>query len=372
MKKIIYIVKTKLHYYPPCVSQIRMLKDSGYDVEVIYGTSDQNILDILSKEGIVCTKLNGISDENNNKIQRIISWVKYRFELKKVLKKRDKNIILWFGTAESILPMKGLLNHRKYISSFLELSDESMLKIKLLKKIVRKSLAWTVCEETRGYIMKYWWSETKTPFVFPNKPYNQIVTRNVEPSCEETKRIIDIIKNKKVIIYQGIIQNSEELIEFAKALNEIGKDYYLLLMGIDKYKSVDKIKQYYDKVLYFSYVPAPLHLEITSYAHIGITFYRNDSLNKAFCAPNKIYEYTGFGIPIICNNIPGLKNTVGAFKAAECCDLTCNNIINAINKIEKSYNEYEDNAHKFFQNTDNYSTLNKMLKEIEKEVKIKQ
>ena len=24
--KIVYIVKTKLHYYPPCISQIRMIK----------------------------------------------------------------------------------------------------------------------------------------------------------------------------------------------------------------------------------------------------------------------------------------------------------------------------------------------------------
>ncbi len=371
MKQIIYIVKTKLHYYPPCVSQIRMLKDSGYDVEVIYGTSDSNILDILSKEKIICTKLDGISDDNNSKIQKIISWLKYRWSLKKVLKNRDKNIILWFGTAESILPMKGLLKHRKYIASFLELSDESMLKIKLLKNMVKSSLAWTVCEETRGYIMKYWWSESKTPFVFPNKPYNQIVTRRVKSSCDETKKIIDIIKDKKIIIYQGIIQNSEELVEFAKALSKINKNYYLLLMGIDKYNSVKKINKYYDKVLYFNYVPAPLHLEITSYAHIGITFYRNDSLNKAFCAPNKIYEYTGFGIPIICNNIPGLKNTVGAYKAAECCDLTCDNIVNAIDRIEKAYNDYENNAYKFFKNTDNYLTLNKMLKEIEEKVNLK-
>lgn len=25
--KVLYIVKTQLHYYPPCISQIRMLKD---------------------------------------------------------------------------------------------------------------------------------------------------------------------------------------------------------------------------------------------------------------------------------------------------------------------------------------------------------
>ena len=48
--KVLYIVKTQLHYYPPCISQIRMLKDLGYDVEVLYGTSNESALKLLAKE----------------------------------------------------------------------------------------------------------------------------------------------------------------------------------------------------------------------------------------------------------------------------------------------------------------------------------
>lgn len=36
MKKVIYIVKSELHIYPPCIAQIRMLKKNGVDVEVWY------------------------------------------------------------------------------------------------------------------------------------------------------------------------------------------------------------------------------------------------------------------------------------------------------------------------------------------------
>ena len=46
--KVLYIVKTQLHYYPPCISQIRMLKDLGYDVEVLYGTSNESALKLLA------------------------------------------------------------------------------------------------------------------------------------------------------------------------------------------------------------------------------------------------------------------------------------------------------------------------------------
>lgn len=212
--------------------------------------------------------------------------------------------------------------------------------------------------------MRYWWNLKKLPYVFPNKPYNFSTAKNQLPTITETKKVINKIKNKKVILYQGIMQNTEELCEVAKALKELNKDYVLVLMGIDKYNSVEKIKEIYDNTIYVSYIPAPYHLEITSYAYIGITFYRDDSLNKVFCAPNKIYEYSGFGIPIIANNIPGLKNTVGKYNSAECIQLNKNNIIYAINKIENNYFTYSKNAKKFFDSTNNKDTMERLLLEI--------
>lgn len=165
---------------------------------------------------------------------------------------------------------------------------------------------------------------------------------------------------------QGILQNTDEILEVAKALQTMDAGYTLLLMGIDKYHSVDKIKAIYSNVEYVSYIPAPYHLEITSYAHIGIVFYRNDSLNKVFCAPNKIYEYSGFGIPMLANDIPGLKNTVGNAGAAECMELKSNNIVHAIQKIEEDYDTYSENAKKFFAGTDNLKTMKKLMGKITK------
>ena len=364
MSKIVYIVKTKLHYYPPCISQIRMIKDLGYEIEVLYGTSNSSALDLLEKENIKCIKIGNIKEDNTSKAEKIIEWIKYRRALVKQIRNYSKDTIFWFGTAESVIPLKGKLKNIKYIVSLLELLDDSLLKVKLLKNIVRNALTITVCEETRGYIMKYWWKLKYLPYVFPNKPYNQITDKNHMPSIPETKEIVEKIKNKKVILYQGIIQNSEEICEVAKGLNFINEEYILLLMGIDKYNSVGKIKRIYSNVIYVPYIPAPYHLEITSYAHIGITFYRNDSLNKAFCAPNKIYEYSGFGIPIIANNIPGLKNTIGNAGAAVCIDFSANNVVNAIKEIENNYDNFSKNAEAFFEMTDNKKTMKALLNDI--------
>ena len=362
MKKIVYIVKTKLHYYPPCISQIRMLKDLGIEVEVLYGSSEYSAIKILKEEKIVCTKVGNLNENEKFKFQKVINWLKFRLSLSKKMKCYDKNeTFFWFGTAETVIPMLGNLFKYKYIVSLLELMDKQHLKLFLLKPIVKKALAITVCEEGRAYLQKDWWNLKKLPFVFPNKTYKHERNKNITPSCDITKKYVKKIGNEKFIMYQGIIQNTEELIEIARALNKTIKKFKLVLMGIDKYNSVKKIKEIYDNILFIPYIPSPLHLEITSRAYIGITYYRPDDLNRVFCAPNKIYEYSGFGIPMLCNDVLGLKNTVGKSGAAVCIDLKEDNIVNAIDRIDKEYKEFSLKSTQFFESADNEATMKNLL-----------
>lgn len=362
MCKIVYIVKTKLHYYPPCISQIRMIKDLGVDIEVLYGTSEDTVLKLFDSENIKYKKIGNISVADT-KIGKLYNWYKFRKALKKEMKKYDlNNTIFWFGTAETAIPMKGLLKNKKYILTILELLDKRRTKLLLLKGIAKGAKAIAVCESTRAYLMKDWFELDNVPYVFPNKPYSQIRDRRHKPSCQITKEIIDKIKDENIILYQGMIQDTKEIIEIAKALNKTEKKYKLVLMGIDKFNSFPEVKKYYKNSIYYKYIPAPLHLEITSYARIGIAYYKEDSLNKIFCAPNKIYEYTGFGIPMLCNDVPGLKNTVGINKAAECIELNEENIIKAINKIDNNYEEYSKHALDFFEGENTLKTMEKLLK----------
>ena len=363
--KIVYIVKSRLHFYPPCVSQIRMLKKLGYEIEVLYGTCHERTLEILEKEKIKCYKVSNIDEEYFGKVNKLKGWIKFRKDLSKYLKKyNDKEIIYWFGNAETVIPMKGLLKGKRYIVSLLELLDNDQIKRRLLHGILENAIGITCCEETRAYIVKFWYGLKKLPTIFPNKPYEQITKRRVIPSSDITKKIINEIKDEQVIIYQGYLQNTEELIEIAKALKELNSNYKFVLMGIDLFNSFDKIKKVYNNCVFYSYVPAPLHLEITSYARIGILFYRPTILNNAYCAPNKIFEYGGLSIPMLGNDIPGLKNTIGANKAGKCINLKKENIVEAINEIEKNYDEFSKNSKEYFESIDNLETMKNFMKEL--------
>ena len=364
--KIFYVVYNYLDKYPPCLSQIRMLKKLNYDIEVIYGNCAASTLDILKKEKIKCTNIKYDSESKSNLFKRINSILKFRKELNRYLKKYKNNSLFWFGNAESAIVMKGKLKKICYIISLLELYDDyDKFRGRLLHGLVENALYITVCEETRSYLTQHWYKLDYLPIVFPNKSFEQIREKRIKPTSSLTKKIIDQVKDDNIIIYQGIIFRNCELMETAKALNELNKNYKLVLMGMDKDNVYKELKEIYSNTVFFDYVPSPLHLEITSYARIGILFYNPTSLNNVYCAPNKIYEYSGFGIPMIGNSIPGLNNTIGVNGAGICEKLNKEKIKDAINEIEKNYKTYSENATRFFEKCDNITTMKSFMNLVE-------
>jgi glycosyltransferase involved in cell wall biosynthesis len=92
------------------------------------------------------------------------------------------------------------------------------------------------------------------------------------------------------------------------------------------------------------YAAAPRHLEVTSHAHIGLAFYSPVSLNNVFCAPNKVWEYAGFGLPILGNNIPGLEATIGKHGAGLCVPISEDAIAQALAEIDRRYSDMSRRA----------------------------
>lgn len=364
-KKIIYIVKSDLAYYPPCMSQICMLDDLGVDIEVWFGSSKYTAVDILGNRGIPYVELVDPRGKLPGKLDKLNNWASFRKAVKNRLKTVDRpDTILWFGTAETAMPMVGALTGWTYVASALELNDDNETKKKLMGRICREATAVTACEETRSYIMRSWWGLERLPYVFPNKPYGMELRRELPLTCDETRRIAEDMKGKKFVIYQGILHEETYVAEIAKALKELGGEYPLVLMGIDNSDMAPRIKAVYENTYYYPSIPAPKHLEVTSRAYIGVVFYKADILNEAFCAPNKIYEYSSFGLPMLANDIPGLTNTVGNAGCAECVPLEKDSIIEAIKRIDADYSRYSNAADKFFASTDNTIELKRLLRDI--------
>lgn len=111
MKKVIYIVKSELHIYPPCIAQIRMLKKNGVDVEVWYGSCAKQLLAIFDAENIPYVDLHEQRGKLPGKLDRLNNWYQFASAVKKKMKtvKDASQTLFWFGTAETAMPMVGKL-----------------------------------------------------------------------------------------------------------------------------------------------------------------------------------------------------------------------------------------------------------------------
>ena len=363
---VYYIVKSNLHYYPPCMSQIKMLQDSGVNVIVLYGSSEKVALEELESRGIHFVELSDPRGKYKGIVDKANNWIKFREALKSYIRTIDKEkSLLWFGNAETALPMIGLIENKyNYIITYLELLDHKRNRIRLLKGLSQHAKAIVTCQETRSYLMQYWFGLAKLPYTIPNKPYALNVGKKAPITTEKGKYVLNEVDGHKYIIYQGIFQDVEYLEVVARVLNDCYPDIYFVMMGIDKRNVVQHIKDIYKNTVYVDYIPAPLHLEVTSNAYIGLLFYNPDSLNKAFCAPNKIFEYSCFGLPIIGNNIPGLTNTIGSCGAGICTDFSYSNIKEAIREIVLHYDEFSKRSEKFYHSINNQDTITRIIEDV--------
>ena len=89
-----------------------------------------------------------------------------------------------------------------------------------------------------------------------------------------------------------------------------------------------------------------------------------DVINPIYCAPNKIYEYTKFSKPIICNDIPALRSVVDRYKCGGIVEqpMTPESITKAILDIEKNYDELKEGAMSFYNSVDIYDIISDIIK----------
>lgn len=356
--KIVYILKKGLKCYPPCLAQVLYLNDLGVELEVYHGSESKAVIDILDKRGIKHFTLKSDRD-NSNKIQSIFTLLKYTKEIKKIIKSINKDDILWFGNCESVLTIGKQLKGRKFVLSVLELYETNTIYGKFLTKHINSALAVLCCEKHRAEIMRVWYKMDKTPYILPNKPYNNDNELNEKNLPEDVIDRIEKIKGKNVLLYQGILTPDRPLDVFAQAVGELNDDNIVFaVMGKASEEVKSKILSVCPNTEFLGYVPSPQHLLVSKYAKIGIANYDYSLLNNVFCAPNKIYEYSKFGIPMIVSKNLSLVETVGDEGAGECVDFNdIKQIKSSIIKILKNHDKYSDNAKKFYLKADNYQVM---------------
>lgn len=357
MKTILFLSFQKPSGLPPFLALIDTLLQSGqYNIKVVAAEYDDETDDLYRGKNVEFIHFYN-RELSKNSLYRKYQILKYEWIVKQNFKKYISSIphdILWVIHELTAIRVGNLIKEPFILTTY-ELNDTFPYVLKKLAPISKKAKVNVVCEYNRGQMMKLWFKLKDDPIVLPNKPCVVPSKKNIH-----TDTIVDQIK-EKIVLYQGYMAPSERnLSALCDAVEEL-KDYRLVLMG-RKNDYVKSLLASHPRAVHIDYIKAPRHLNVTSHAHIGIVTYSYHSLNTIYCAPNKIWEYSSFAIPMIGNNIPGLKYTIEQSNSGICVDTDDKNAIkNAILKIDSEYNSYASNARKMYESCDISSIIDSIL-----------
>lgn len=374
MKTIIVYIGNIMHC-PPALSVVKVLDDIRIEtVLCTIGTNKNAIVNSLGR--LHNTQIELVGGEYRNDISLSKKFVRMKMIRKKIWEviegRYDDDTVIWLVGEETVKHVGEKIVKKKYILHLLELNEglyyisgNPILKLDY-KKIARKARVVVEAEYNRAHITKAWWGLEKLPMVLPNKPYRSraIPRETAISSNDEVKSVIEKIKDKRIILYQGNISDERPLDKYVHAIDALGDKYAFLMMinGTNPYSKI-KSKNFYC----LPFINPPFHLEVTSWSHIGILSYipvKNSYsiLNTLFCAPNKIWEYSMFGLPMIGNDLPALKNTFDHFQNGICLtDYSESSIIDAITKIDSSYDNYKKASYEFYNSVDIISIIKQIL-----------
>ncbi len=350
MKKVIIISKGDINQSPTINNYLSSFSSLGFDTHCICSISTGN----ANFEGVKIHEI-GFGGSRNPLI-KLRNYNRFGKAAIKTINQIgvDSETIIWIARIDTAICFGNRFKSYKSILSLHELHDEYPIWKYVTKRVISSYDTIVYNEINRANIARVWYKLSTTPLVIPNKPNTHPLKRNITLKDEKLQKTIsEVKKEKKIILYQGSLLKDRNIDPLVKASSKFSDEYVLVLMGKDSDNRINDFRKINPDIVHIPWVTPPDHLYITSHAHIGVAFYDFDCLNSIYCAPNKIWEYSGFGIPMIGQNIPGLINTVEANRAGLCIDIDDENeIVSAINSINNNYQEYADNSSTFYNSVD--------------------
>jgi glycosyltransferase involved in cell wall biosynthesis len=330
-------------------------------------------------------------EENKIEYKEIIDKIKLRYgilpsfferlyNLRRIYKifniYRNTPHIIWTTTEGSVAYLGMRISNYNHVMQLMELYEDIYIKSRVpLKKKVRiatiakKAKAVVVPEYNRAHIQKAWWGLSILPFILHNIPVYHPIKKNLPIQDKQARQIVNSIVNsgKKIILYQGIINKQRNISPIIEEITSKNSLYSICIMGLVDQDILSKIEKNKDVYILPWQIP-PHHLEITSWAEIGIMIYEpvnaswRTPLNALFCAPNKLFEYTGFGIPIITNDCPSLRLDFELSNIGSIVDINNPESIKiGLKKIESNYNTISKCCVSFFEKANYIEELNSIV-----------
>lgn len=381
MKRVFIILKEDIMHYPPVLTILHILPSLGVKPIHIGVYTDLEGKKNLEKIGVEFIDAVPYYPQDN-----LLTKLKKQLSFKNLVETTLKNAHItnedrvWIMQSETICLLSSIVEKYPTILHFFEYVEPNInWKYKVLdpaykpESTLQKARKIVCCEYNRAQITKGVFQLKDLPIVLPNKV--MVDESELETIPEDIQPLINEVRakteGKKVVLYQGIFLDEERrLEEFCEAVSNMSNEYAFIAMGKGS-EMYDRLKKQYesDRILFIPFIRPPYHLLITRLASIGVLSYfprRGPvayTINPIYCAPNKIFEYAKYGVPMISNDIPALKYAYLEYGCGECIEypMTTENISKTINKVMDNLEQYRQGAHNYFDSVDTESIIKNII-----------
>jgi len=154
---------------------------------------------------------------------------------------------------------------------------------------------------------------------------NTLVLRNL-PSYKKPANIVDyrklfdLPKNRKIILYQGVLLEGRGLSLTLKALVQLpDTDFVILGGGVyrRKYEEEAKKLNVQDRTHFLGAIKHEDLINYTAGADIGLALIENISLSYYYALPNKLFEYIIAEVPVLVTELPQMEEIVKEYNVGE-------------------------------------------------------
>lgn len=371
MRSAVIVIKYGvLESHPPVMTLLLVLKRLGRNVHYI-GLESKSGRRFLEENGIPFDFLQPYKSTKNYLTRAFLFYKRRRllFAILDKLKNHYGSILPWFQECHSAaLAGDGVYSYGRGITTFFEynLNYGARWFGFDFKRMMQENVI-VECELNRAFMTQAVHGLKDTPLVVVNKPLIDSIQISDIPL--EAKVVFDKIGSRPVFLYQGYLAKDRADVPFM--LEVIAKnrpDYCVVCLTSNT--DIQQRLSKYENAFVLESITAPGHLSVTSRATVGVAAYNGEGgvswyLNAIYCAPNKIYEYAAFGVPTLCNRIPGLIYSIGVAQAGICCELKEDSILNAADELVNKIDFYSRNALKFYNDVDLEKQIQAVLRRAE-------
>ena len=354
--RVTVLYKGNISWLPPALKLVEVLARLGCRPTLITGETGPTTQKALDQWDVEVVNLHTETRRSRFKPLRLLSWLAFQAKCTAAISRAPvPTDLLWICGAETALAMWPFLRQRPYILQLNELHDQNWAYLAALRPLAHRAAAVVVPSKSRAAILRTILKLQRTPFALPNQSVHRDSELPSTPLLTEAAHQLRGLSEsgKRTVLYQGHIDLRERsLLPLLRSSVDWPSDWQLVLMGRDQ-GYLDECLRIAPKVIPLPFQEPPGHLMVTRFASVGVCCYEYDSLNSIFCAPNKIWEYSAWSLPMLCNDVPGLSETVGAYGAGMCVDFADPTAITlALHHIFNNESEYRANSKALFESCD--------------------